>query len=1200
MDTETLVELRAVAGPDAGGSVVVGVGRHVLGRARTAALRFDDPALEPHHLAVRVDARGRVHVRQLAGRAPVLVDGAAIGSGEAAVEGTVVVGATRLELATPTPTPSSTAGSGAFVRPVRRRLPVCDPPIEVPASEREPASPPAAFLVGALATVAGAATVALVIGQPLVVVMGLAGAVTSVGTWAVGRWRHRRAVRGVRAANEAALAGLEQVLADRQHTVRAHHLAVAPSLVSALRAVGRPEMWQRRRDHGDALQVAIGFGAVRRPVQLRGEVPPRVVAAAARTELLAEVPVVVDLARHRVVGVAGAGADAVVRGLLVQLAALTGPADWRLEVATATPVGWAEDLPHRVGSAAEAPDGTHLVVLIDRPALLAAADAPLRRLLDRRADTTVIVVAAAADELGATCTATLTAGAGGSWHWHDTTLEWADAVVHAAGATVDRATCVAAVLACWTDPEVVGAGGPPDRAMAELPGVPAADPSSIAATWCATDARSSLEVPIGIGHDGPVGVDLVAAGPHALVAGTTGSGKSELLRTLVLGLASRHGPDALAIALVDFKGGATFDGLAELPHVAGSVTDLDHGGAARLLASLDAEIVHRERVLRSVGAPDLVSCPAGVELPRLVVVVDELAALLDRHPGAAGSLAGIAQRGRSLGVHLVLATQRPAGVVGEAVRANVSARIALRVESVADALDVVGDPAPALVPVSARGRAWLRAGPGAPTAVSVARSLDARRRVDAILSAAAGTRARPVCLPPLPDRLSIDDPRVVGRIDDLVAQAQPPLEWSLAANLALVGSGRAGTTSALLRVLGSVPDDHERLVVVGAHERRFATVDAPVVVAHDLERMDRVVRRLAEQCDTRVGPRVVVAIDDLGLVRRILEGAPDPTVLARLDRVLADGPPAGVVTVASVRPVGVRSVAAWFGERWVFHLDDAADGPALGVSAAQVPPRVPGRVVVAGSGRSAQVALARDEPTDGSGRRHEVPVLPERVGRWGLGVPSRGRGAVRVPVGIEHRSLAPLLADIAPEEHWLVLGPPRSGRSSALALVAHGWADVHGWGSVVAIVGRPGSPLGDLPAPVPLTDARDALAVAGRDDLVVVDDAERVALTTTEVAALTARGAVLVAACRPAALRGAYDHWLHSVRRSGTGLVMAGSPLGTGDLLDAEVPRHLPVRVRPGLAWMVAGGGATLVQLADPTTSDLRETRPMRSCGSAR
>ena len=243
--------------------------------------------------------------------------------------------------------------------------------------------------------------------------------------------------------------------------------------------------------------------------------------------------------------------------------------------------------------------------------------------------------------------------------------------------------------------------------------MPAVDPEAIGRAWRRTTGGPSLAIPLGVGTGRrTVAVDLVADGPHALVAGTTGAGKSELLTTLVLALALTHPPDRLAILLVDFKGGTGLGPVAGLPHVLEHVTDLDAAHARRILAGLRAELRRRECVLAAAGVRDLVDLDptAPGTPPRLLVVVDELRALTEDVPDAAAALTRIAAQGRALGVHLVLATQRPAGAVGADLRANVALRIALRVTDQADSTDVLDAPDAARIDPAAPGRAWVRRG----------------------------------------------------------------------------------------------------------------------------------------------------------------------------------------------------------------------------------------------------------------------------------------------------------------------------------------------------------------------------------------------------------------------------------------------------------------------------------------------------------
>ncbi len=224
----------------------------------------------------------------------------------------------------------------------------------------------------------------------------------------------------------------------------------------------------------------------------------------------------------------------------------------------------------------------------------------------------------------------------------------------------------------------------------------------------------NLRAIVGQSAQGTFSLDLRADGPHALVGGTTGSGKSELLQAWILGMASAHSPQRVTFLLVDYKGGSAFRDCVELPHTVGLVTDLSPHLVRRALASLSAELRYRERLLAQHKAKDLVELERRGEVdvpPSLVIVVDEFAALVQEVPGFVEGVVNVAQRGRSLGLHLILATQRPAGVIKDNLRANTNLRLALRVADESDSSDVLGSTVAAYFDPALPGRAVSKSGP---------------------------------------------------------------------------------------------------------------------------------------------------------------------------------------------------------------------------------------------------------------------------------------------------------------------------------------------------------------------------------------------------------------------------------------------------------------------------------------------------------
>ena len=354
---------------------------------------------------------------------------------------------------------------------------------------------------------------------------------------------------------------------------------------------------------------------------------------------------------------------------------------------------------------------------------------------------------------------------------------------------------------------------------ADLAGTPGANAHHLPAPPPAGVARS-LEVSIGATAEGPFVLNLDAHGPHFLVAGTTGAGKSVALETMVAALAHAHGPQDLNLALIDFKGGAGLRGCMGLPHVSATLTDLDGALASRAIAGLAHELETRKAALETHGLSSLAEWETrGDAPPRLLVVIDEYQEIAARHSSFLPDLARIAAQGRSLGLHLVLATQRPAGAVTPEVRANVSTTIALRVASGSESHDLLGTDAAAEIPPATPGRAVVARG-GELTQVQIAApDADLSPAIQRVGEQAAPgrplaevaaarwegqTAAAPLWRDPLPHQWDVDaEPDLgagiaFGLMDRPAERTQGVVRWDPGGGPAvIVGPPRSGRTSAL-------------------------------------------------------------------------------------------------------------------------------------------------------------------------------------------------------------------------------------------------------------------------------------------------------------------------------------------------------------------------------------------------------------------
>ena len=238
---------------------------------------------------------------------------------------------------------------------------------------------------------------------------------------------------------------------------------------------------------------------------------------------------------------------------------------------------------------------------------------------------------------------------------------------------------------------------------------------SVLQRWSAQRYASDIRCYLGVSSGGSLNIGLSEHGPHWLLGGTTGAGKSQLLRSLVLSAALRYPPERLGLILVDFKGSAGLGPLAQLPHALSVLSNFDVSAVERALEFLRADIHRREVDLQALGVNSyrdyLASCKAAGTTPRypeLLIVVDEFRMLIDSMPDAMAELMRIATIGRSLGLHLVLATQRPQGAISQDIRANIATSICLRVASAQDSYNLLEHESAAYISAAHPGAGYVR------------------------------------------------------------------------------------------------------------------------------------------------------------------------------------------------------------------------------------------------------------------------------------------------------------------------------------------------------------------------------------------------------------------------------------------------------------------------------------------------------------
>lgn len=668
----------------------------------------------------------------------------------------------------------------------------------------------------------------------------------------------------------------------------------------------RARLWERRRWDPDFLELRLGTSdlpsdvVVKDSTREQHEGPLRWTAP--------DVPVIVPLAPTAVLGVCGPSDQCLstTSWLIAQVAALHSPTDASVWIFTdrtnATAWEWTKWLPH-ARTSEDHPRAARLALdEEDRASMISE----LTGLVDRRKELdtderealpSVVVVLDGARELRMAPGMTSLLKSGAFVHVYFICLdrtprelpEECRAVVELHGDLLDLETTAErhidgvrrdVVDGVWLErlgralapirdvsTEDLSSSLPAASRLLDVLGLDAPSGKDLVRVW--SGGGRTTKAVIGEGLDGPFRIDVRADGPHGLIAGTTGSGKSELLQTIIASLAVGNRPDEFNFVLIDYKGGAAFMDCQHLPHTVGMVTDLDGHLTTRALESLGAELRHREHQLADAAAKDIEDYlaarqPGDEPMPRLLIIIDEFAALVAELPDFVTGLVDVARRGRSLGVHLILATQRPAGVVNAEIKSNTNLRIALRVTDANDSDDVIESKVAAEIPKSFPGRAYARLGHSSLTPFQSSRvggrpvgteRAELRTRgfgVEELVAPpkAAGSDEEDVSiptdlatlvgavreandliglepmrkpwLPPLPETLTLDDlpvepapdigalpdipPIVFGRGDLPHLQQQEVASWDLqrAGHLVIAGQSRSGRSWSLRAIAAAI------------------------------------------------------------------------------------------------------------------------------------------------------------------------------------------------------------------------------------------------------------------------------------------------------------------------------------------------------------------------------------------------------------
>lgn len=662
-------------------------------------------------------------------------------------------------------------------------------------------------------------------------------------------------------------------------------------------------------------------------------------------------------------------------------------------------------------------------------------------------------------------------------------------------------------------------------------------------TWLESDG--GLAVPVGLtlvnGELTAFEIDLGQT-PHAVVAGTTGAGKSELLTSWLCQVAVRYPPLKVAMVLIDYKGGATFGSLAAMPHVLDVLTDLDHPATVRALESLRVEIHRRERILQDSASTNLLehNRRGAQPLGRLLIVVDEFRVLAEEHPPLLEQLVRVAAQGRSLGIHVVLATQRPGGAVTPDIRANMGIRACLRVVEESDSVDLIDSAAAAHLP-AVPGRMIVQVEERHPV-----QTFWAGGQVDQIVRACVHAAASAPHLSvthrpwadPLPEVVPLPPPAAPGHIclglADLPAEQRlAPWQLPLEGRYLIAGDAGSGRSSTLRVLAGGV------LATGRAVHTISSTALLPEGSGSWVRPEDPPACVALLEALSHPGADALM-VDDLEALVEALEHAlgpgEGPTHLHRMFRLLRRHQRFLAVSCAVPVPSWVEGF-----EQIIFPPQDTHKRLLAGVSEQTSGP--PGRALAVRGGNETLIQIAREHPPPtGMSVKPEVLIrpLPTRVE---LPIDAESAGEVQVAnagppsvvIGVGGNDSHPVVLPTRAGQVTAVIGPHGSGKSNLLAVI--------------------GAQAGHLESSVVVADDAHRLEPSALDAL-----QERVAAGTHLVVATTPEGRTSV-----------YHPLITRLRHAEQTILL-------GEMSKADVGVHLGRYLAPGVRGraVLARGGTWL------------------------